>query len=542
MREPTQATRSLIDALRALPKRRFGFARKRNAAAAELLWKIADAREPAALPEVLSLVLEDEPIARAASRAASVLLGAVPTAELPWLDERLRARATWWGGWWAMRPRDLNRFDRLGEAATALLQLATMHPSGFVREAAVRALSGRAEAAESLSFYLIRRNDWVEPVRCAAIEALDRSATAGNAEAIVEALPLVHRLETCSRADHGPFVARIRDLLVQPECGDALTRGIASPDAKVRRACFSLAFGSSAIAHDELMRMGLRDRDPIVRLAAARQAAGAQPDALAEWLDRMQHDPFTAVRQVGLDARIALFPEERTSAYERHLFDRSVSIRAQAQKGLERAGRSRSSLYRSELQSGETRRLDVAILGLSEVGSAADAALASGFLTHSRPRVRAAAVRAVARLSPDDLLPMLYVALGDESPRVSRAARTAFLAGAASPDGTVLRDILDRSQHRHTKLAVVSVARALPRWERLQFLLGACVSSDEELVARAVIGVDRWLDASNRAALSPTGEEIRETTRLLNEASGWLPEDTASEMAFLLRALSKSGF
>jgi hypothetical protein len=316
-----------------------------------------------------------------------------------------------------------------------------------------------------------------------------------------------------------------------------LRRGIASPDAKVRRACFSLALESSTISPAELLPTGLRDRDPIVRLDSARAAVSSQPDDIAELLDRMELDPYTAVRQVGLDARMALFPEEAASANERHLLDRSVSLRAQAQRGLERSKTHLSSLYRSEIQSGEARRLDVAILGLSEVGSPEDADLAAAFLTHPLPRVRAAAVRAVARLSADDLLPMLDVALGDGSPRVSRAARIAFLAGSTSPDAQALCHILDRSEHRHARLNAISVARALPRWERLRFLLAACANSDDELAKRAALGVDRWLVASNRAALDPSADEVRRTSILLRESKERLPERTASELAFLLRNL-----
>jgi HEAT repeat protein len=412
-----------------------------------------------------------------------------------------------------------------------------MHPSGFVREAAVRALSARPGAVGSMPFYLVRRNDWVEQVRSAAIEALDLCAKRENAEAIVEALPLVYRLVTCTRADHAPFVARIEDLLGQPGCEGALRSGIASPDPRVRRACFSLAFGSSSISRSELLPAGLRDLDPIVRLGAARTAASAPPEEVVALLDQIERDPYTAVRQVGLDARISLFPDEEASAYERHLLDRSVSIRGQAQRGLGSAKSPLSDFYRSEIQSGQTRSLDIALLGLSEVGSAADADLASGFLDHPLPRVRAAAVRAVARLSSGDLRPMLYVALEDGSPRVSRAARTVFLTTSVSADPDAIREILDGSEHRHAKVNAISVAQNLARWQRLHFLLRACVNSDSDLASRAALGVCRWLDASNRAALNPTADEVRMASRLLNDAKGRLPGAAASELAFLLRTL-----
>ncbi len=394
VRELTENTRSLIDQLHGLPKRTFGFVRKRNAAATGLLWKVAEASEPAALPEILSFVLaKDEPIARRAAQAAFVLLAAVPTTQLPWLDGRLRERSTWSGGWWGMGPRDLKRFDRFGDSAGALLELATMHPSGFVREAAMLSLSARSGPV-AIPFLLIRRNDWVEQVRSVAAEALDHCVSAGSAQHIVDALPLVFRLETCVRADHGPFIARVQDLLNQPACADAVSAGLKSDDSRVRRACFSIALESPCIPQGELLSLGLSDSDPIVRLMTARTAVRSAPDGIAELLDQMECDPYTAVRQVGLDARVALFPSEAASIWERHLLDRSISIRSQCQKALSSAAKAPEAVYRAEIGSGRTSRLDVALLGLSETGGAEDAALTSRYLSHDLPRARAAAVSA----------------------------------------------------------------------------------------------------------------------------------------------------
>jgi len=537
MRELSPGTRSLIDELRALPKRTFGFVRKRNAAATGLLWRIVDASEPAALPEILSFVMaKDEPIARGAVRAASVLLAAVPVTQLPSLDERLRERATWWGGWWGMEPRDLKHFDRFGPDATALLQLATLHPSGFVREAAIRTLSDRSRAA-SIPFFLIRRNDWVQQVRAVAAETLDRCATAENAQQVVDALPLVHRLKSCSRADHGPFVARVEDLLRQPACAGALSSGTRSGDPKVRRACFSLALESPSFHRAELLRDGLDDSDPIVRVMAARSAVSSGPDAIVELLNRMERDPYPLVRQVGLDGRVSLFPGEAASTYERHLLDRSISIRGQSQRALGSAPRPPEVFYVDEIRSGRTPALDVALLGLSEVGGAENADLASRFLADELPRVRAAAVRAVSKLETGDTRAILHAALRDRSPRVSREARTAFVTRRVSAEVDELWDILEGAEYRHARINAVSVAQTLPRWTRLQFLLRACVSSDDALTSRAILGVSRWLDTSNRAALSPTAAEVRDTSQLLSDARDLLPEATASELAFMLRTI-----
>jgi hypothetical protein len=538
MRALTEQTRALIEELRSLPKRRFGFVRARTAAAVELLGKIANAAELAALPEILSLVLEkDAPVAQAAARTTAVLLATVPTTKLPWIDEWLRERSSWLGGWWGIAPRDVKDFDRFGETAGALFQLATMHPIGFVREEAIRILSARS-AAGSIPYLLIRRNDWVPQVRAVASEALDRCLMPENAEQIVEALPLVHRLRTCYRADHKPFIDRVNTLLRQPSSEAALISGLGSADPGVRRSCFSFALEVPGPRQAELLRSGLDDHDPIVRLTAARSALRAAPVDLAELLDRMERDSYAPVRQAGLDARISLFPSDAESTYQRHLLDRSISIRSQCQRALKGTRCPPEVIYREEIQSGRTRSLDIALFGLSEVGGADDAKLASGFLAHELARVRAAAVRAVSRLETCDVKAVLYAALRDRSPRVSREARTALLTRRVYADPDELRDTLQRSEYHHARINAVSVADTLPRWTRLQFLLRACVNPDERLVARAVLGISRWLATSNRAAMSPTADEVRDTSQLLASATNRLPDETATELTFVLRTIS----
>jgi hypothetical protein len=286
-----------------------------------------------------------------------------------------------------------------------------------------------------------------------------------------------------------------------------------------------------------LLREGLDDSDPIVRLMTARTAVSSVPDAIVELLNRMERDPYPPVRQVGLDGRVSLFPSEAVSAFERHLLDRSISVRSQSQRALESASRPPEVFYRDEILSGRTPALDVALLGLSEVGGAENADLASRFLADELPRVRAAAVRAVSRLETGDTREVLYAALRDRSPRVSREARTAFATRQVSAEVDELWDILEGVEFRHARINSVSVAQTLPRWTRLQFLLRACLDSDDVLKARAVLGVSRWLDTSNRAALSPTAGEVRETSRLLSDARDRLPKATVSELAFILRTI-----
>jgi hypothetical protein len=286
-----------------------------------------------------------------------------------------------------------------------------------------------------------------------------------------------------------------------------------------------------------LLRAAVVDVDAIVRLEAARALAVAPPTGVEAMLDALEEDPQGRVRAVGLEARVALFPAQAEAAYTRHLFDRAVALRSLSQRALATASPSPAERYRDAIRAGVAARLAIALLGICETGDASDAALVRPFLSHRSPRVRVAALRALARHEPGDLQEILYAALGDASPRVSREARTAFLAcrNAAAPDR--LQDLLTHGT-RQVRSHAIALAQTLPRWPRLRFLLGACRSDDTESAEAALRGVELWLAQSSRAVLSPGPEEREAMSRKVAEAGERLPRAVAEQLAFMLRVLT----
>lgn len=134
-----------------------------------LLRSIGNSKEPAAVIEMLPFVLSRRnDVAEAAATAIHKLILETTTQELAWLDEELRLRSSWSGDtfyeWSKLSPEQLPSFERFDLASVALLGMASFHRSGFVREAAVRALERMTTGAE-LKFLILRLNDWVPNVR-----------------------------------------------------------------------------------------------------------------------------------------------------------------------------------------------------------------------------------------------------------------------------------------------------------------------------------------------------------------------------------------
>jgi hypothetical protein len=261
-------------------------------------------------------------------------MGQLPISEFPWLDEQLRARSTWGSGWFDMAPTDLRFEERFGSDAGALLRLATCHPSGYVREAALKALRSTTDGSE-LPFVLIRLNDWVAQVRDLAVGLMNERVRPDYAHHLVMTLTLVIRLRSFQRVNHSRTIESILTVLRLPESRGALLQGTKATDRLTRRMAFEIAAEGDARNHETLFAAALADDDPFIRLLAARHLAASMPDqTLDVALELLERDRNLGVRREALEVRLVRRPESAKLKLVDFLCDRSTGIRSFCQYHL----------------------------------------------------------------------------------------------------------------------------------------------------------------------------------------------------------------
>lgn len=241
-----------------------------EAQAMEAISQAAASDDPFAVPGLIQHLFSARPLVRnAAMNAVGKLLAAATPAQLPNLDERVRASASasYSSPWQKLQPEQLEAWTSDARAA-ALLGVASFHPNGRIREAAVRRMAALPDA-RVLGFLLVRANDWVEPVRLRAEAAALIFASVDHSAVWVRHLPLVSRLEHCGRGSHGAFISSILKLLREPACQAALVEGLGSADRHVARACFRVVETMDAATALPLLEVTLESRDPLLRLRAA---------------------------------------------------------------------------------------------------------------------------------------------------------------------------------------------------------------------------------------------------------------------------------
>ncbi|WP_244200572.1 hypothetical protein [Micromonospora arborensis] len=491
-----------------------------------------------ALQHLVEVLLEVDAIgAEADSRSALAAVAADPALVVR-LDDNVR-RAPAYGPYRepAMR-RVARRFTDAssGPLATAL---ASMHGDGRIRERAVAAILVRP-GPEMMPFLVLRAGDWVTPVRERARAGLAMLLSEDPGAWIPAVLPTVLRLD--ERLRGGFAVNQVRAAMF------ALTaqvwRGLlGSGSPRERRFLFRTGLAQGWLPLPDLVVNALTDRDVVVRSVAAEAACREavwtrRPDVLR----RLARSTRREVRVVALTGLVRGGHDGEVAAY---LDDDAPLVRAVARDAARRLGMDAREHYRHVV--GIDDPALGAIAGLSEIGSAADAALLRPLLAHPSARVRAQAVRAL-RLLDAVVAAELAALVRDPSPAVVREVATALrpLAATLPPDlpWELLADTrveLRRAGYRllHGRGTDVGLRAGLI----------AALDVDPRLAERGRADVTRLARDYERAAwrftprpeLRVSGAEHADLSALAARAASTLGQETSEQLVEWLTAARPGG-
>ena len=481
-----------------------------------LLEELQRDAEPAVVPHLLPFLFSaSRSVAIAAAGVATLAFERASAEELIELDQSGRRlssyNAPWEEGWASLAPLQLSRFTAFGDSEVGVLGVASFHANGYVREAAVTRLAA-LESELALALLLLRLNDWVDPVASAARDAVQHRLAPRYAAAFMDQLPLLERLGVSRRRDHGPLIGRIRALLAQPEQRDVLRRGMESPDRRVRRHCFRLAWSDWADAGDELLRRALADPDPGVRVASVAEERRLRRTAdLDSLLPVMLADPYPAVRREALALAVEQVSANADAFLRSSLLDRNQVVREVARFFLRRREglTAFADIYRSYLAPDTPiPTLAAALAGLGETSTAVDAPAVLPYTVHPRTTVRRAAIRALGLLDGDGHAEHLLHALHDPSGSVSATARDQLRRRASGLQHAVA-GAYRAGALPHARRHAFTLLSSLGKWERLPYLLEAAADPDLDLRRIAAERLDVWIATQNRTFSPPTPLQLR---------------------------------
>lgn len=422
--------------------------------------------------------------------------------------------------WRRLEPADLPRFSREPGGGT-LVKLASFHPNGFVRAAAVRLLDEVSDGSE-LPFLLVRCNDWVPAVQSAAVAAVERRLLSSYAPHFIASVYLGERLIDQRRNKLDALHQRVQLLLRSPSASAVREAALGSTDRHVRRAAFLLSAEADAVDLRGLVLRALDSDDLGMRLWAVRMArVRLLGPALQEVLGQARADRSVPVRREALMGFL-----DDPSALRQSLLDPCKSLRELVRFYLRQQGPlDFAPIYRQEVmrlavlgtQPGVGARLATAIAGLGETGSASDADSIELFTIDDRPRVRKAALLALGRLAGEGGQATLAAALSDPHPGVCQAALHALGGRLLLVGETAVWRAFGEQRSPQCRRYLVRALAYLPRWASVRCLLRASGDPDPAVAAEAQLRLLRWLAATNTTR--PTSEELATIYALLGQTS-----------------------
>lgn len=396
-----------------------------------------------------------------------------------------RSEYGWWFHWHGVDPRDLTKVP------VAIRMLATFHPSGYVREDAVKSLAGEDDA---LPYLLLRLNDWVEPVAYSARQAVQACLATASRAAVIHCLPIVERLRSMRRRDLHAVIDSIEHRMADPSALPALREAFTSAPRFVRRACVRYVGSQTSEDSVRLLVSLTGDQDPVVASRATSSLVGVLPPAVLQtYLGPLLRSRVGKVRLLSLNALVASGASDSEGALQRATLDRTSAVRELARYELSRRGPvDFLSSYAAALRSGQLAVLVPALCGLRESGSKADAPLAAPFVSHHSTRVRAAAVQTLGKLDPDAYGTALGRSLEDPSPRVVRVAREVLRGRSYQLDKAQLRYLL-KAGNPEAAAAAFELLCEEGYWAGLEVALGAARLEGAIIRAAAVAKLETLL-------------------------------------------------
>ena len=437
-----------------------------------------------------------DPAARAA-RELATLRDSLRPLDLAMVDLLLRDRSSDVADWHRIGPAALKRLPSLPFAG-AVIQVLACHPSGHVREEAIRQLAAVSDGRE-IAVLLLRANDWVAPVRRAAIAALRRRAQPALVPELVQALPLLDRMRAWQRIDDPTLLDELDAALDAA----ALGNGLASADVLVRRACArrlaATAPGPAAID------LALGDRDGVTRRTIARWLCAEAGPTFDAHATRLLADRLGSVRREAL--AVAVGRGLSADSAETFLADPDPGVRDIARAHLVAIGMDVAARYRVMLDDGSVPVRAIGLTGLAETEGIVAAGLVRAHLADPDPRLRAAALASAANARLPDLLDVLVAALGDASGGPRRVARRFLIPSAARLRPAALWSVFTAAPQGQARRGALVVLARCDFWPRLSYLLRATADPDPEIAELARQYVASWVARRSRVFTSPAASD-----------------------------------
>ncbi len=228
--------------------------------------------------------------------------------------------------WRAMKPADLDLLLKDFSLADQLLilELASFHRSGYIRQKSVELLS-QIQIGTELRCLLIRLNDWVDNVALVASLSVKNRLVNNYRAFFLNELPFVLHLHATERRNNSEVLRSILELIVGYDLEQLLTTTQKCHSERTLREFFRLCLQLEINGVADLVRSGLNSNDPYIRSCSIDYVAKifSAREQLQIATERYG-DNSVAVRRIALLIKVQCGGSTAQTALQQSLFDQAI--------------------------------------------------------------------------------------------------------------------------------------------------------------------------------------------------------------------------
>ena len=473
-----------------------------------------------------ALAKKDTYTTEKAAEALCICLYEMTFDEIVTTDAMMRDSTSieWFVDWKNIKLGDLMIGTLSSDERRAIVIFASFHPNGFIREQAVTLM---AHYPNTLSFLILRTNDWVLQVRQATRMSIDAKMSILSDGELVTALPFLEKMRRGKRSKHDYDVRYFYDKLMDDRYKNDLEIGLCSSNHFTRKLCIDAMICAGSPEAHKILACLKREPVPFTRYVLYKKLLNFDFFQKDEILRRMLGDKYPKVRMIAFLA----MEGDRYDVALKLLSDRSVGIRALARDYIKKVNSAFD--FRQFYIDALPANTYASICGIGEVGDKSDANLIQGYWHNESPSLIKAGMRACLRLDRCKYQPIVIRMISDERSGISKQAYK--LTKDYITDYNEIHELFCTAVCKHSRQRYADILMLALKWQRLIYIIELLSDIEEDIQNLAKRNFADWLGNFNRSYTSPSKGQIAEILELLETNGHLIPRNVRAEVDFVLK-------
>ena len=380
-----------------------------------------------------------------------------------------------------------------------LLGIASLNSSGYVRERALKLISG-SKNPSAVPYILLRLNDWVVSIRNLAEHILKNMFTADNIDLFINHFALINRLEDSVRVELKSIKIEIEDFLKDDSFRDMVMSNFNHPQVKTRLFCYQLL--KERVAKDEnIITNALQDKSFEVRMWLVEAINILELETKYAIIEKLLQDKSAKVKTAVLRENEDVVCLKFRGILEMLLVDEYASVRDEARFIAKKHSIiiDIPEFYRQQILKNPKPG---AIVGLGETGNQRDLDIVYRFTTHEESKKRLAALIAMWHLSRVDAVGFVLDALDSDVPKIRKIVKRLLKRTRMPEILSAMKEKL-RSEDLDIRVFALQIVYSYGGWQALEAILYAISNEHDPVLSESKNLLNSWLIRSTRLYSKP---------------------------------------